>query len=73
VSTRIRQLATHARGLGDDDLNDLLVELPRHRFAALVTTALAHPVVPDGLALRLRSATPVRAGRSWPAGGPWGR
>jgi len=58
VSARFRQLATHLRGL-PDDLNDLLVELPRHRFAALVNTALAHPVVPDGLALRLRSAGPA--------------
>jgi hypothetical protein len=62
VSTRCRQLATHVRGLADDDLNDLLVDLPRHRFAALVNTALAHPVVPDELALRLRSAAP---GEGW--------
>jgi hypothetical protein len=86
VSTRVRQLATHVRRLGDDDLNDLLVELPRYRFAALVTTALAHPVVPDGLVLRLRSAAPgegwtVLAGgrvlgavtRGYPDGQPGGR
>jgi hypothetical protein len=59
VSARSRQLAAHVRTLADDDLNDLLVELPTHRFAALVTTALAHPVVPDGLVLRLRSAAPA--------------
>jgi hypothetical protein len=62
VSTRVRQLAAHVRGLGDDDLNDLLVDLPHHRFAALITTALAHPVVPNGLELRLRSAAP---GEGW--------
>jgi hypothetical protein len=59
MSARYRQLATHLRGLPDDDLNDLLVDLPRHRFAALISTALAHPVVPDGLALRLVSAAPA--------------
>jgi hypothetical protein len=59
VSARCRQLATHVRGLADDDLNDLLVELPRHRFAALVNVALAYPVVPDGLGLRLVSAAPA--------------
>jgi hypothetical protein len=59
VSARYRQLATHLRGLSDDDLNDLLVDLPRHHFAALVNTALAHPVVPAGLRLRLRSAAPA--------------
>jgi hypothetical protein len=59
VSARCRQLATYVRGLPDDDLNDLLVELPRQRFAALVTAALASPVIPDGLGLRLVSAAPV--------------
>jgi hypothetical protein len=88
VSARSRQLATHLRALPDDDLNDLLVDLPRHRFAALVNTALAHPVVPAGLALRLRSAAPasgwtVLAGvsacalgtvtRGYPDGQPGGR
>ena len=59
MSARCRQLATHLRTLPDDDLNDLLVDLPRHRFAALATTALASPVIPDGLELRLRSAAPA--------------
>jgi hypothetical protein len=58
VSARDRQLAAHVRGLSDDDLNDLLVDLPRRRFAELVTTALAHPVIPAGLELRLQSAAP---------------
>jgi hypothetical protein len=56
VSARVRQLAAHVRTLPDDDLNDLLVDLPTHRFAALIDVALAHPVVPAGLRLRLRSA-----------------
>jgi len=59
VSARYRQLAAHVRTLSEDDLNDLLVELPTHRFAALVDAALAHPVVPAGLELRLRSAAPA--------------
>jgi hypothetical protein len=59
MSARYRQLAAHVRGLSDDDLNDLLVDLPRHRFTALVTIALAHPVIPVGLQARLRSAAPA--------------
>jgi hypothetical protein len=59
VSARSRQLAAHVRTLADDDLNDLLVDLPTHRFAALADAALAYPVVPAGLKLRLRSAAPA--------------
>jgi len=59
MSVRYRQLANHVRSLPDDDVNELLVELPTHRFAALINAALAHPVVPDGLELRLRSAAPA--------------
>jgi hypothetical protein len=59
VSARYRQLAAHVRALSDDDLNDLLVDLPTHLFARLVNDALAHPVMPAGLALRLRSAAPA--------------
>jgi hypothetical protein len=29
VSARYRQLAAHVRSLSDDDLNDLLVDLPK--------------------------------------------
>jgi hypothetical protein len=59
VSARFHQLAAHVRTLADDDLNDLLVDLPTHRFARLVDAALAHPVLPAGLELRLRSAAPA--------------
>jgi hypothetical protein len=59
VSVRYRQLAAHLRTLSDDDLNDLLVDLPTHRFTRLVDAALAHPVLPAGLKLRLRSAAPA--------------
>jgi hypothetical protein len=59
MSVRYRQLATHLRTLPDDDLNDLLVDLPTHLFTRLVNDALAHPVIPTGLELRLRSAAPA--------------
>jgi hypothetical protein len=59
VSARYRQLAAHVRRLPDDDLNDLLVDLPTDRFTALVDAALAHPVNPTGLRVRLISAAPA--------------
>jgi hypothetical protein len=59
VSARYRQLATHLRTLSDDDLNDMLVDLPTHLFTKLVDAALACPVLPAGLALRLVSAAPA--------------
>jgi hypothetical protein len=62
MSTRYRQLAVHVRGLADDDLNDLLVDLPSQVFTRLVSAALAHPITPIGLELRLRSAAP---GEGW--------
>ena len=81
MSARYRQLAAYIRRLADDDLNDLLVDLPTDRFAALVEVALSHPVSPAGLRLRLVSAASwtVLAGapprpigsvaRGWPDGG----
>jgi hypothetical protein len=45
-------LAAHIRRLGNHDLNELLLQLPRPQFAALVEVALARPVVPAGLVLR---------------------
>jgi hypothetical protein len=85
VSARYRQLAAQVRRLADDDLNDLLVELPTDRFAALADAALSYPVSPAGLGVRLVSAAPaegwtVLAGkpprligsvaRGWPDGQP---
>jgi hypothetical protein len=84
VSVRYRQLAAHVRRLPDDDLNDLLVDLPPDRFMALVEVALSPPVTPVGLGVRRVSAAPaegwtVLAGapprpigsvaRGWPDGG----
>jgi hypothetical protein len=59
VSARYQQLAAHVRRLPVDDLNDLLVDLPPDLFAALVDAALAHPVNPAGLGVRLVSAAPA--------------
>jgi hypothetical protein len=51
-------LAAHVRRLGNSELNELLVQLPKPTFAALVEAALARPVLPAGL-LRFESAPGV--------------
>jgi hypothetical protein len=58
VSARARRLAVYVRRLPDDDLNDVLVELPPGRFAQLVEVALARPCVPDALTLSFHRAAP---------------
>jgi hypothetical protein len=50
--TRRDELAAHVRRLGNHELNELLIQLPKPRFAALVEAALARPVLPAGLVLR---------------------
>jgi hypothetical protein len=52
VSRQGDQLAAHLRRLGNHALNELLVQLPKPRFAALVELALPMPVLPAGLVLR---------------------
>jgi hypothetical protein len=52
VSSRDDQLTAHIRRLGNHALNELLLQLPKPSFAALVEVALARPVLPAGLALR---------------------
>jgi hypothetical protein len=52
-------LAAHVRRLGDHDLNELLVQLAKPTFAALVDVALARPVLPAGLLLRYERANGV--------------
>jgi hypothetical protein len=52
VSRHDDPLARHVRRLGNHALNELLLELPKPRFAALVDAALARPVLPAGLVLR---------------------
>jgi hypothetical protein len=53
------QLAAHVRRLGNHALNELLLELPKPRFAALVDAALARPTLPAGLVLRFEPAPGV--------------
>src|SRR5215204_1375956 len=52
MSLRDGELAHHIRRLGNHELNELLLHLPKPSFAALVEVALARPVLPAGLVLR---------------------
>jgi hypothetical protein len=58
---RFRALAAHARALDDTALNDLLVQLPREHFAALLAAAFPRWRVPTTppVPLRRRQATPA--------------
>jgi hypothetical protein len=62
VTRQVDQLARHVRRLGNHELNELLLQLPKASFAALVEIALARPVLPGGLLLG--SSRP----RGWMAG-----
>jgi hypothetical protein len=53
------ELAAHVRRLGNHELNELLLQLPKPCFAALVEVALARPVLPAGLVLRFEPAPGV--------------
>jgi hypothetical protein len=57
--TRADQFAAQIRRLGNHELNELLLELPKPIFAALVEVALARPVLPAGLVLRFEPAPGV--------------
>jgi hypothetical protein len=57
--TRLDPLAAHVRRLGNHELHELLVQLPKPRFAALVDVALARPVLPAGLLVRYERANGV--------------
>jgi hypothetical protein len=52
-------LAAHVRRLGNHELHELLVQLPKATFAALVELALARPVLPAGLVMRYEPAPGV--------------
>jgi hypothetical protein len=52
-------LAAHVRRLGNHELNELLVQLAKPTFAALVEVALAQPTLPAGLLLRYEPALGV--------------
>jgi hypothetical protein len=49
-------LAAHIRRLGNHELNELLVQLAKPTFAALVNVALTRPVLPAGLLVRYELA-----------------
>jgi len=53
------ELATHIRRLGNHELNELLLQLPKVGFAALAEIALARPILPAGLVLRFEPAPGV--------------
>ena len=68
MTRHVDELARHVRRLGNHELNELLVQLPRANFAALVEVALARPVLPAGLVLRFEPAPGVvgMRPRPWP-------
>jgi hypothetical protein len=53
------ELAAHVRRLGNHALNELLLQLPKPCFTALVEVALTRPVLPAGLVLRFEPALGV--------------
>ena len=59
MSLRDGELAHHIRRLGNHELNELLLQLPKASFAALVEVALARPALPAGLVLRYETAAGV--------------
>jgi hypothetical protein len=52
MTRHVDQLARHIRRLGNHELNELLLELPKPSFTTLVEVALARPVLPAGVVLR---------------------
>jgi hypothetical protein len=56
VTRQVDELVRHVRRLGNHELNELLLQLPKPLFAALAEIALAQPVLPAGLVLRLEPA-----------------
>ena len=59
MTRQVDQLARHVRRLGNHELNELLLQLSKPGFAALVEVALARPVLPAGLLLRFEPAPGV--------------
>jgi hypothetical protein len=59
VTRQVDELARHVRRLGNHELNELLLQLPKPLFAALTEVALARPVLPAGLVLRFEPAPGV--------------
>jgi hypothetical protein len=59
MTRQVDELAHHVRRLGNHELNELLLQLPKASFAALVEVGLARPVLPAGLVLRFEPAPGV--------------
>jgi hypothetical protein len=59
MTHQVDDLTRHIRRLGNHELNELLLQLPKPCFAALVEAALARPVLPAGLVLRFEPAPGV--------------
>ena len=59
MNRHVDELARHVRRLGNHALNELVLQLPKPSFAALVEVALARPVLPAGLLLRFEPAPGV--------------
>ncbi|HET7517142.1 MAG TPA: hypothetical protein VFN05_05480, partial [Actinomycetes bacterium] len=59
MTRQVDELARHVHRLGNHELNELLLQLPKPCFAALVEVALARPLVPAGLMLRFETAPGV--------------
>jgi hypothetical protein len=59
VTRHVDDLAAHVRRLGNHELSELLLQLPKPCFAALVEAALARPVLPAGVVLRFEPASGV--------------
>ena len=59
MTRQVDELARHVRRLGNHELNELLLQLAKPRFAALAEDALARSVLPAGLVLRFEPAPGV--------------
>ena len=59
MTRHVDELAAHVRRLGNHELNELLLQLPKPCFAALVGVALARPVLSPGVVLRFEPALGV--------------
>jgi hypothetical protein len=59
MTRHVDELTAHVRRLGNHELNELLLQLPKPCFAALVEVALARPVLPAGVVLRFERAPGV--------------
>jgi hypothetical protein len=59
VSGQVDELARYIRRLGNHELNELLLQLPKATYAALAEVALARPILPAGLVLRFEPAPGV--------------